>query len=191
MFKYFKCGGSVRNQLLGLPSKDIDLVAIGGTFAELEQDVINKGGKIFISKPEYLTVRCNYPEIGPCDIRLARKDGNYDDGRRPNEVFLAEDIKDDIFTRDFSCNGLIQDLDTGEIIDYVGGIQDLNNKILRAIGKADDRFNEDYLRLVRACRFSIVLGFELHHDIQRCLCESTLLNGLKKCECRKDIRGIN
>lgn len=179
-FKYFKVGGCVRDFLMNVPSKDIDLLAIGGTFEELEKDVINQGGKIFVSKPEYLTVRCNYPEIGPCDIRLARKDGVYEDGRRPSEVFLAEDVKDDIFTRDFTANALLQDIKTNEIIDYVGGAIDIKNRLLRTVGKAKDRFEEDFLRLARAARFSITKDFILHSDITKCLWNQEIIDGLDK-----------
>jgi tRNA nucleotidyltransferase/poly(A) polymerase len=179
-FKYFKVGGCVRDFLMGVPSKDIDLVAIGGTFEELEKDVIEQGGKIFVSKPEYLTVRCSYPEVGPCDIRLARKDGDYTDGRRPDQVFLAEDVKEDIFTRDFKMNAILQDITTGEIIDYVGGVEDIKNKIISTVGDAGDRFSEDFLRLIRAVRFSITKGFRLDTDIQSCLMDEMFLEGLTK-----------
>ena len=179
-FTYYRVGGCVRDYVMGVPSKDIDLLAIGGSFEELEQDVVNNGGQIYISKPEYLTVRCNYPKVGPCDIRLARKDGDYSDGRRPDKVFLAEDVKDDVNTRDFKMNALLQDLETGEVIDYVGGLKDIQNKKVSCVGDARDRFEEDYLRLCRAVRFGITKGFSLDREIINCLEDFDIIKGLKK-----------
>ncbi len=179
MFNYYKVGGCVRDAVMGVPAKDIDLLAIGGTFEELEEDVRSQGGTIYISKPEFLTIRCNYPKIGPCDIRLARKDGDYSDGRRPDSVSLADDVRDDINTRDFTMNALLQDLESGEIIDYVGGIDDIENKTINTVGFAKDRFEEDYLRLLRAVRFSITKGFSISLDIHDCLQDAKMIEGLK------------
>ncbi len=179
MFTYYKVGGCVRDEVMGVPCKDIDLLAIGGSFDELEKDVINQGGSIYISKPEFLTIRCNYPKIGPCDIRLARKDGDYSDGRRPDKVFLADDVRDDINTRDFTMNALLQDLESGEIIDYVGGLNDIKNRVINTVGNAVDRFEEDYLRLLRAVRFDITKGFDISLDIHDCLSDPKMIEGLK------------
>lgn len=177
-FQYYKVGGCVRDFVMGVPCKDIDLLAIGGSFEELEADVVAAGGNIFISKPEYLTIRCNYPKIGPCDIRLARKDGDYSDGRRPDKVFLADDVRDDIFTRDFKMNGLLQDLETDEVIDYVGGLEDIKAGRVSCIGESKDRFEEDYLRLIRAVRFSITKSFCPSGEINICLNDPAIVNGL-------------
>lgn len=179
VFQYYKVGGCVRDEIMGVKSKDIDLLAIGGSFEDLEKDVVANGGNIFISKPEYLTIRCNYPRIGPCDIRLARRDGDYSDGRRPDKVFLADDVREDIFTRDFKMNALLQDLDSGEIIDYVGGLDDIKSRRVSAVGNAKDRFEEDYLRLMRAMRFSITKNFALDEDIISCLEDGDMIDGLR------------
>jgi tRNA nucleotidyltransferase (CCA-adding enzyme) len=179
MFTYYKVGGCVRDHVMGVRCKDIDLLAIGGSFDELEKDVISQGGVIYISKPEFLTIRCNYPKIGPCDIRLARKDGDYSDGRRPDKVFLADDVRDDINTRDFTMNALLQDLESGEVIDYVGGLNDIQNRTINTVGDAVDRFEEDYLRLLRAVRFSITKGFDISLDIHDCLMDAQIIYGLK------------
>lgn len=179
MFTYYKVGGCVRDYVMGVPCKDIDLLAIGGSFEDLEKDVIKQGGTIYISKPEFLTIRCNYPKIGPCDIRLARKDGDYSDGRRPDKVFLADDVRDDINTRDFTMNALLQDLESGEVIDYVGGLNDIQNRTINTVGKAVDRFEEDYLRLLRAVRFSITKGFDISLDIHDCLTDPKMIKGLE------------
>jgi tRNA nucleotidyltransferase/poly(A) polymerase len=178
LFNYYKVGGCVRDEIMGVKSKDIDLLAIGGSFEDLEKDVEAAGGQIYISKPEYLIIRCNYPKIGPCDIRLARKDGDYSDGRRPDSVSLADDVRDDVFTRDFKMNALLQDLETNEIIDYVGGQEDIKNGVVSCVGEARNRFEEDYLRLLRAMRFSITKSFILDKDIILCLRDEDMVGGL-------------
>ena len=165
---YYKVGGTVRDELMGVTPKDIDLVSIGGSFDEVVQDIKNKGGKVFLEIPKFLTIRCLMPDIGPCDIRLARKDGHYEDGRRPNEVFIADSLYDDSLTRDFTVNALYKNLATGEIIDYHYGIEDINTKRLRCVGNAEDRIREDSLRLLRAIRFCITKGFVIDSDLYRC-----------------------
>jgi len=178
--KYFKVGGCVRDYLLGQDVKDIDLVAIGGSFDDLSRDVVAKGGKIFVSKPEYLTIRCKLPDIGPCDIRLARKDGDYSDCRRPDQVFVAEDIKDDVLSRDFTINALLQDIETGEVVDYVGGQQDIIDRVIRCVGAPEERIREDALRIMRAIRFSVTKGFVLDYALDYVLKDEKFVRLLEK-----------
>lgn len=168
-FKYYEVGGCVRDSILGLDSKDIDLVAIGGSYQELEADVVANGGKIFISKPEYFTIRCDYPNIGPCDIRLARKDGHYSDGRRPDAVFLADSLQDDLSTRDFTVNAIARDIETGELIDPFGGAKDLAFSKIRCVGCPEERFKEDSLRMLRAIRFALTKGFSIDFSVKKVL----------------------
>ena len=146
---------------MGISPKDIDLVAIGGTFQELELEIVRRGGKIFISKPEYFTVRCNMSSIGPCDIALARCDGIYSDGRRPDSVSLAESIIQDLSRRDFTMNAIAKNIETGELTDPFNGQEDIKNKLVRCVGNPFDRFNEDRLRVFRAFRFAITKGLAI------------------------------
>ena len=182
-YKFYYVGGHVRDEFLGRKSKDIDLVCVGpGSFGELEKEIRRLKGEIYISKPEYLTVRCNIPEIGPCDIRLARMDGDYSDGRHPDKVVLANSIIEDLSCRDFCCNAIAKDVETGEIIDPFYGQKDIEVKVIRCVGNPAERFKEDRLRVIRAIRQSVTLNFYLSYTIVEYLrgVEEDFLLGVSK-----------
>jgi len=96
----------------------------------------------------------------PYEVATFRSDDVYVDGRRPSSVHFS-DSREDVLRRDFTVNGLLMDPDTGEIIDYVGGREDVEKRIIRTIGDPGKRFNEDYLRMLRAVRFAANLNYEL------------------------------
>jgi len=93
------------------------------------------------------------------EVATFRTEGGYRDGRRPEEVRWA-DLSEDLHRRDFTVNGLAAAPD-GEVIDVVGGVEDLRAGIIRTIGDPDRRFSEDFLRMLRAVRFACQLGFVL------------------------------
>lgn len=177
--QYFYVGGTVRDKLLNLKQRDIDMVAIGCTFDELCIDIESRGGQIFLKKEQFLTVRCMFPDIGPCDIRIAREDGGYTDGRRPDDVKIASTLLADSYTRDFTVNAIYKNMETGEIIDYHNGREDLREMKLKCVGVARERFEEDLLRLLRAMRFKIVKDFWLDDDINDCLHDYELVRRIK------------
>ncbi|MDZ5034886.1 polynucleotide adenylyltransferase, partial [Clostridium perfringens] len=82
------------------------------------------------------------------------------DNRRPSSVEFVSDIKEDLSRRDFTINALAYNKSIG-LIDYFGGIDDINNKIIRCVGNPDERFKEDSLRMLRAIRFSCQLDFNI------------------------------
>lgn len=92
------------------------------------------------------------------EVAQFRKDGEYKDGRRPKDVWLVDDLKEDVERRDFTINALALDKE-GTIIDYVNGTYDIKNKIVRAVGDPIKRFQEDHLRMIRAARFGAMEGF--------------------------------
>ncbi len=147
-------GGCVRDHLLGRVPKDYDVA----TSATPEQVV-----RLF---PGALTVGAHFGVVivraGEEQIEVAtfRTDGSYKDGRRPESVTFAT-AEEDARRRDFTVNGLFRDPIADRIIDHVSGLEDLRNKLLRAIGDPSKRFEEDKLRLLRAVRFATVLGFEI------------------------------
>jgi len=96
----------------------------------------------------------------PYEVATFRSDDVYVDGRRPSSVHFS-DSREDVLRRDFTVNGLLMDPETGEIIDYVGGREDVEKRIIRTIGDPDKRFNEDYLRMLRAVRFAANLNYYL------------------------------
>ncbi|MEO6437358.1 MAG: CCA tRNA nucleotidyltransferase [Tepidisphaeraceae bacterium] len=151
---YF-AGGCVRDMLLGLTPTDYD-VATDATPDRVRQLFSNTQavGAAF----GVILVRHRKSQI---EVATFRSDGNYTDGRRPDKVVFttaAEDAK----RRDFTINGMFYDPVEEKVIDYVGGQEDLKNKVLRAIGNPEARFREDWLRMLRAVRFAA--RFDLHID---------------------------
>jgi poly(A) polymerase len=95
------------------------------------------------------------------EVATFRSDHSYTDGRRPDFVHFESNPSEDVLRRDFTINALMQDPVTGEILDFVGGREDLKLRRIRAIGDPETRFREDHLRLLRAVRFAARLEFEI------------------------------
>lgn len=163
--KFYKVGGSVRDKLMGIAkqSKDIDYAVEALSYDEMKQAIEARGGKIYLEKPEFWVIRAHLPGAMPADYALCRKDGNYTDGRRPDTVEAAT-LLEDLARRDFTMNAVAEGED-GVLIDPFGGQWDINHRIIRCVRSARDRFNEDALRMLRALRFKIKLGFALSNDI--------------------------
>jgi poly(A) polymerase len=160
---YF-AGGCVRDKLLGHEPKDYD-IATSATPAEVL--------KLFPGSNEvgaHFGVVIAKHSGHHIEIATFRTDGSYKDGRRPETVTFSTP-EEDSKRRDFTINGLFEDPETGEVIDHVGGLPDLDAKVVRAIANPTDRFREDSLRLLRAVRFSTTLGFPI---------ESATLNAIKE-----------
>lgn len=94
------------------------------------------------------------------EITTYRIDGEYIDGRRPKNVIFTNELKEDLRRRDFTINAMAYNDKVG-LIDYYGGIQDISNKIIKCVGKPLERFSQDYLRMLRAIRFSTQLRYTL------------------------------
>ena len=155
-FQPFLVGGCVRDILLGREPADYD-VSTDATPSQVEE--------IF---PGSLTVGAKFgvvivPEVGaePADARRQqvevatfRSDMGYSDGRHPDRVEYTKSPQDDVKRRDFTINGMLLDPETEEVLDFVGGQDDLRAGIIRAIGDPETRFREDKLRMVRAVRFA-------------------------------------
>ena len=164
--RLFEVGGCVRDDLLNLPIKDIDFVAVAPSFDALRQHVLSEGFSIFIEKPEFGTIRVSVPKDHPlrakikdADFVLARKDGPSADGRRPDFVEPGT-LEEDLARRDFTVNAMARDpLDPGKIFDPFGGQEDLKLKVLRFVGNPYKRISEDGLRVLRAFRFVVTKGF--------------------------------
>lgn len=150
-------GGSVRDKLLGIPPKDIDIAtsATPDEVATLFPDCISVGAAFGVQ----MVIRPGHR----FEITTFRADGSYIDGRRPTGVTFT-DAREDALRRDFTVNALFKDPLSGEIIDYVGGRDDLAAKIIRAVGDPVKRFEEDHLRLIRAIRFAAQLDFTIEPE---------------------------
>ena len=155
-YEAYLVGGCVRDNLLAVAPKDYDI-----TTNALPSQVIAafNNYKIIVIGLKHGTVIVIIEDM-PIEITTYRVDGEYTDNRRPDNVSFTRDLKEDLARRDFTINALAYNNKDG-IIDFFGGIEDLKNKIIRCVGIPDQRFNEDALRILRALRFSSVLGFEI------------------------------
>jgi poly(A) polymerase len=148
-------GGCVRDLLLGREPKDYDVAtdAPPGRILELFSSAGQVGAHFGV-----VLVREDGEQI---EVATFRSDHAYDDGRRPRAVAFETDPRQDVLRRDFTINALLLDPGTGEILDFVGGRDDLSRGLIRAIGDPQTRFGEDHLRLLRAIRFAARLGFRI------------------------------
>lgn len=151
-------GGCVRDQLLGRTPNDYDVA----TSAE-PQIVRGLFHRTLAVGEQFGIVIVRY-KGQQIEVATFRADGDYSDGRRPDEVHYTTDARLDASRRDFSVNGLFYDPLTDEVHDFVDGQTDLKARLIRAIGDPVARFTEDRLRILRAPRFAAVLGFELHAE---------------------------
>jgi len=161
-------GGCVRDALLGLEPADYDIA----TSARPEEilalfprsdEVGAHFGVIIVREQDY-----------QFQVATFRSDGAYIDGRHPESVTFTS-AEEDARRRDFTINGLFEDPFSGDIIDHVEGRRDLEAGILRAIGIPRERFTEDALRLLRALRFAVHTGFEIHSATWDALCADAAL----------------
>lgn len=150
-------GGAVRDLLLGREANDIDI----GTSATPEQvealfeKTVMVGRQFGVSRVI----------LQDADIEVAtfRKDGPYKDGRKPESVQYSSE-QEDAHRRDFTINGMFYDPLSKKVVDFVQGQEDLNKKIIRAIGDPQLRFEEDKLRILRAVRFHSQLNFSIEKE---------------------------
>ncbi len=151
-------GGCVRDQLLGLVPKDYD-IATSATPDQV-REVFGRRRTIPIGESFGVIMLRGDAGTDPIEVATFRKDAAYSDGRRPDSVEFSS-AEEDAQRRDFTINGLFFDPRTHQTIDYVGGMDDLHRRVVRAIGDPSDRFDEDKLRMLRAVRFAAHLDFEL------------------------------
>lgn len=147
-------GGCVRDLLLGTTPKDHDIA----TSASPDQ-VASVFRRTVPVQPE-LGVTLVLIGQRRLEVTTFRTEGPYLDGRRPTHVGPASSAQD-VQRRDFTVNGLLLDPQSGEVVDHVGGIADLQARVLRCIGAPEERFGEDHLRILRAVRFAVRFGFSI------------------------------
>lgn len=150
----YLAGGCVRDRLMGLAPKDYD-VATSAT-PQQARKLFRRSRSVGESFGVVLV------QVGRHGIEVAtfRAEWGYHDGRRPDHVIFT-DAEHDAQRRDFTINGLFEDPIEGKVIDYVGGQEDLRARVIRAIGDPDERFAEDYLRMLRAVRFAARFDFPI------------------------------
>lgn len=148
-------GGAVRDLIIGDNFHDIDIAT------NMPLDELEKSYKTHdIGKSKDFGIVTITVDGNQFEVANFRSDGVYTDGRRPDTVKIVLNFKDDASRRDFTINSMGIDKD-GNIIDYFDGTKDIKNKIIKTVGNPKDRFQEDYLRMMRVARFSARLGFEV------------------------------
>lgn len=158
-------GGCVRDLLLGLAPKDFDVA----TAALPAQVLAMFPGSQLVGRKFGVVLVPGRDGARPVEVATFRRDGVYTDGRRPEEVNFVATAEVDARRRDFTINGLYLEPERMEVFDFVGGRQDLAERRLRAIGKAEERFAEDHLRLLRAVRFAARFGLEIEAETARAI----------------------
>lgn len=156
-YEAYFVGGCVRDTVLDLPIHDID-IASSATPDEIETifthtfEVGKKHGTIIVLHDNI-----------PYEITTFRTEGTYSDFRRPDDVTFVRNLEEDTLRRDFTINALAFD-HSGNLYDYHDGMTDMAASLLRAVGNATDRFNEDALRMLRAIRFASQLDFDIETE---------------------------
>ncbi len=160
-YKAFAVGGCVRDSMMDLPFSDVD-IAVSCT-PDVTESVLQKNGiRFYETGLKHGTVTA-VMEAKTYEITTFRTESGYRDNRHPDTVTFVNDIKADLSRRDFTVNAMAYN-DSDGLVDIFGGLDDINAKIIRAVGDADTRFNEDALRILRALRFSSTLDFTIEKN---------------------------
>ena len=173
-FEGFAVGGCVRDSLLKKTPKDWDI-----TTDALPEDMKKIFKKTFDTGIAHGTVTVLMDGVG-YELTTYRVDGNYSDGRHPDSVSFSKSLSEDLCRRDFTINAMAYSNKKG-IVDLFDGRKDLQNGIIRAVGDAKKRFDEDALRMLRAVRFAAQLGFKIDDDTFEAIKEKAkLLSNVSK-----------
>lgn len=177
--KLFYIGGVVRDELLGRESLDVDITYVGNAI-----EYCSKFGEVIQVNPDFGTVRVAIPplleitDFGPpasgghkvskkmyVDFASTRSESYPQKGHLPVVEKIGCSLKEDVMRRDFTINALAKSVTTGEIVDYVGGLEDLKNKKLRVLH--DESFIDDPTRIIRGLKFATRFGFELEEHTKK------------------------
>ena len=185
----YEVGGRIRDQFLGLKSKDVDYsVVIESHMSSIEKglwdfqaQLVSEGFEIFLVTPECFTIRAKFPKnhkySGVADFVLARKEIGYTEGTR-TPICVLGTLEDDLMRRDFTVNAMAKD-ENGDIIDLFNGKADIYFRILDTPTDPMKSFNDDPLRIIRAMRFAVTKGFVLSERVKLAIKELGV-QGLEK-----------
>ena len=204
-FKLFIVGGAVRDGILNKPIKDYDLATDANP--DTVENMMQKGGLKTLPTGKAFGVINVFTDQGEYEVATFRED--IGSGRRPDSVSFT-DIEGDVKRRDLTINALFYDIETGEVVEFgkgpsketydietgevvdlVGGIDDLKKGIVRTVGKPEDRFGEDRLRILRAIRFAGRFGSQLDPNTDAALQKDASLEGISGERIRDEfIKGL-
>lgn len=177
-YEAYLVGGAVRDIIMNKNPNDADITT-NATPLEVkevfsEHTTIDTGIK-------HGTVTVIF-EGTPFEVTTYRTESNYSDGRHPDKVTFSKNINDDLSRRDFTMNSIAFNLESG-FVDPFDGQKDIENEIIRCVGNPAERFAEDSLRILRAMRFSSVLGFRIEEETERAMFDCREL--LKNVSCER------
>ncbi len=158
-YRAYLVGGFVRDYLLGIESSDVD-IATNATPRQIKEIFPEAN----LSYEEYGSVTLLYKSVR-FEITTFRKENNYANKRSPVQIEYIDNLHEDLLRRDFTVNTICMSKD-GTIIDLLNGQEDLDKRIVRSVGDAFLKMEEDTLRILRAIRFSTTLNFELHSEVK-------------------------
>ena len=186
-FELYVVGGAVRDMILGKEPKDYDLVS-DATPDEVEEMLADKYRTIPTGKA-FGIITVVMPDGEEYEIAKYREDLGA--GRRPEGGVKFSTIDQDVKRRDLTINALYYDIAKQEIIDYVGGVEDIEKGNVKTVGSPAERFGEDRLRILRAVRFAARFDSELDPEIQKALKTDNSLQGISKERIRDEfLKGI-
>lgn len=160
-FEALWAGGCVRDQLMGRTPKDYDVAT--NALPDQVRELFGHKRTIPIGAAFGVITVIGPKSAGQIEVATFRRDSQYSDGRHPDAVEFSNS-QEDAQRRDFTINGLFYDPITEQVLDFVGGEQDLQRKVIRAIGDPLERIHEDKLRMLRAVRFASTFGFQLDKE---------------------------
>jgi len=167
-YQAYWAGGCVRDHLLGRMPKDYD-VATSATPREIRK-LFGFRRTLAIGAAFGVITVLGPKGAGQIEVATFRRDVDYEDGRHPTSVEFT-DAREDAIRRDFTINGMFYDPAAEEVIDFVGGREDLARGVIRAIGDPHERFSEDHLRMLRAVRFAATFDFTLDEGTRAAIVE--------------------
>lgn len=177
-------GGFVRDQILGRTSYDID-ISTNAT----PKEILRIFKDSVLPKEEYGAITLFF-EKERFEITTFRREIKYINNRKPTEIEYIEDLKEDLLRRDFTINSLCID-SSGKIIDLLNVMEDLNKGIIKTIGEANSKFNQDSLRMLRAIRFATILNFKLSDEVKTAIINNKyLVKGLSYSRKRQELDKI-
>ncbi len=157
--KLFYIGGVVRDEILGKKSFDIDITYVGNAI-----EYCSKFGEVIQENPDFGTIKVNV-DGKEVDFASTRSESYPHKGHLPVVDKIGCSLKEDVMRRDFTINALAKSVTTGEIVDYVGGLEDIKNKKLRVLHGGS--FIDDPTRIIRGLKFSVRFGFELEEHTKK------------------------
>ena len=172
-YQAYFVGGCVRDILLHREPADYDVAtdATPERVAQIFPHSLMVGAKFGVVVVVQESEASDEPKNSSATVEVAtfRSDVGYSDGRHPDQVVYASSPQEDVQRRDFTINGLLLDPETNEVLDFVGGRNDLRAGIIRAIGRPEARFREDKLRMLRAVRFAARFGYVIEPETLRAI----------------------